>query len=65
MQIQINHSEFVDEVIKRVKKGEHSAETAKHYLETCDVYVGRGTFRRLLQAEAHAILAADHAHIAG
>ena len=65
MQNIINHRVIVDDVIKRVKKGEYSTETATEYLKSFDIYVGRGTHRRLLQAEAHAILAADHAHIAG
>lgn len=65
MQTLMNHSELVDRMITRVKDGEYTAETATDYLRTCDIYVGRGTHRRLLQAEATAILNADHPHFAG
>lgn len=61
----ISQSVIVDQMVKRVKRGEHTTETATEYLRNTDIFVGRGTHRRLLQAEAYAILNADHAHIAG
>lgn len=65
MQIMISHSEFVDILIKDTKEGRETAESATEVLRAKDIYVGRGTRRRLLQAEATAILNADHSHIAG
>ena len=65
MQTYINHSEIVDDMVSQVKKGDHTTQSATERLRELDVHVGRGTHRRLLNAEAHAILAANHCHIAG
>ena len=51
-------------MVNRVKNGEFSATVAEALLNHDDVFVGRGTRSRLLQAEAHAILTADHRHYA-
>lgn len=51
-------------MIQQVKEGEYTATVARELLELDEVFVGRGTFSRLLQAEAHAILTADHHHYA-
>lgn len=50
----------VDMMIQRVKEGEFTATVARELLQLDDIFVGRGTFSRLLQAEAHASLTADH-----
>lgn len=54
----------VDLMVKRVKTGEIDAKVAEALLNHDDVFVGRGTRSRLLQAEATAILTADHRHYA-
>jgi len=46
----------VDEMINRVKDGDLTRDTALIRLRAADIYVGRGTDRRLLRAEATRIL---------
>lgn len=58
-----NDQVLVDIIIGDVKEGTCTREEAIAYLEARNIFVGRGTDRRLLCAEAHAILTADHRYM--
>lgn len=60
----MNEQIAVDMMIKRVKEGDHTATVARDLLELDGHHVTRGEFSRLLQAEATALLNADHRHYA-
>lgn len=57
---QYPHIELVELAIEDVKNGLMTRESATQALREHDVYVGRGTDRRLLCAEADAILNEVH-----
>lgn len=58
-----NDQVLVDLTISEVEQGICTREEAIEYLTNRDIFVGRGTDRRLLCAEAKAILTADHAYM--
>lgn len=59
-----NDQVLVDLIISDVEQGVCTREEAIEYLNDRDIFVGRGTDRRLLCAEAKAILTADHSYMA-